>query len=90
MAAVPVNLAYCAKISFGVGPGRRNTSNIPDSDIQCVSDDWGFECQTSTQVSEPTALKTPTVDSAECAYMTGMEPYSDMGESARYSKTSAL
>ena len=54
------------------------------------SDDWGFECQTSTQVSEPTALKTPTVDSAECAYMTGMEPYSDMGESARYSNTSAL
>ena len=39
-------------------------------------------------VSEAIALKIPTVDSAEWAYITGMDPYKDIVESARYSKTS--
>jgi hypothetical protein len=63
---------------------------MPDSEIQCVSVDLSEACETSIQVSEPTAWKMPTVESAECAWRTGMEPYSDIGEEARYSKTSAL
>ena len=68
----------------------RFTDGIPDSEIQCVSVERSDAWPTSIQVSEPMRWNTPTVESAECACMRGMEPYRDMGESARYSKTSVL
>ena len=54
------------------------TSRIPDSEIQWVSVDLEERWATSIHVSEPTALKTATVESEEWACMSGMEPYNDI------------
>lgn len=46
---------------------------------------------TSTQVSEATATNTATVESAEWAWIKGIDPYNDKAEEeAGYSKTSLL
>ena len=73
-----------------MGPGRRKTSRIPDSEIQWVSVDFCVGWATSIQVSDATATKTATVESVECAWIKGIAPYNGMVEEARYSKTSAL
>lgn len=65
-------------------------SRIPDSEIQCVSVDFAVGWERSIHVSDATAWKIATVESAECACMSGIEPYSDIDEEARYSNTSAL
>ena len=65
-------------------------SRIPLSDIQWEVEECELGWPTSIQVSEPTALKTATVESTEWACIMGIEPYKDMVESARYSNTSAL
>ena len=86
----PSELRVLTKTSSGVGPGKMKTSRIPDSDIQCVSVDLGDGWARSIHVSEATALKIATVESGEWACMRGIEPYSDIGDEARYSNTSAL
>lgn len=65
-------------------------SMIPDSETQCVWVDLSVPWETSIQVSEAMRWKTATVDSVECACMSGMEPYRDVVAEARYSKTSPL
>ena len=84
-----MSVAYCANMAAGVGPGSRKTSSTPASDSQC-------ECMPppsrsmSMKVSVGLNQKAAPVCEAVCETRKGMVPYSAMGLSSSYSKTSSV
>jgi hypothetical protein len=84
----PVNSPYCCSIVFVSGPRNTRRSRVPDSEIQCVWDDFGEEeklrgfdfwvfwtsIQVSAALSQRIAASLPPLEDLRWACINGIAP----------------